>query len=80
MSQVASVTVLVDGSVVASATLGISRPDVTAIFPDAPTNTGFQYSLDTTKFPNGSHAIIVKASDVNGKVATFKTAQVTISN
>ncbi len=79
-SQVASVTVLVDGSVVASATLGISRPDVTAIFPDAPTNTGFQYSLDTTKFPNGSHAIIVKASDVNGKVATFKTAQVTISN
>ena len=80
LSQVVSVTVLVDGNLVASATLGISRPDVTASFPDAPTDTGFQYSLDTTKFPNGTHAIVVKATDVNGKVATFKTAQVTISN
>jgi len=49
---VASVTVLVDGNQVASATLGISRP-----VPDAPTNTGFQYSLDTTKLSNGRHSL-----------------------
>lgn len=80
LSGITSVDVFVDGSQVGSATYGTSRPDVSTIFPGAPSNVGFQYSLDTTKFSNGSHTIVVKATDVTGKVATFATTQVTISN
>jgi len=75
-----SVDVFVDGNRVASANNGLSRPDVAIYFPGAPSNTGFQYALDTTAFPNGSHAILVKATDNNGNVATYATQQVTVNN
>jgi hypothetical protein len=75
-----SVDVFVDGAKIASATYGLHRPDVVSAQPGAPSDTGFQYSLDTTKFPNGSHAIIVKATDNAGHVATFATKQVTFAN
>ena len=75
-----SVDVYVDGSRFASANFGLSRPDVAIYFPGAPSNTGFQYALDTTAFPNGSHAILVKATDNNGNVATYATQQVTVNN
>lgn len=77
---ISSIDLFVDGSRVASATYGIARPDVAAALPGAPSNTGFQYSLDTTKFPNGSHSIIVKAIDNAGHVATFSTKQVSFAN
>jgi hypothetical protein len=80
LSEVASIVVLLDDSQVASATLGISRPDVTSVFPDAPTNTGFQASVDTTKFPNGIHSMVVKATNVNGAISIFPTVLVTIGN
>jgi hypothetical protein len=70
----------VDGNLVGTANYGITRPDIPVAFPGAPSDVGFQYSLDTTAFPNGSHAIVVKATDNNGHVATFATQQVTISN
>jgi hypothetical protein len=75
-----SVDVYVDGSRFASANFGLSRPDVAIYFPGAPSNTGFQYALDTTALPNGSHAILVKATDNNGNVATYATQQVTVNN
>ena len=75
-----SVDVYVDGSRFASANFGLSRPDVAIYFPGAPSNTGFQYALDTTALPNGSHAILVKATDNNGDVATYATQQVTVNN
>ncbi len=80
LSPVASIIVLLDGSQVASATLGISRPDVTSVFPDAPPDTGFEASLDTTKFSNGTHSLIVKGTNVNGAVTILPTVQVAISN
>jgi N-acetylmuramoyl-L-alanine amidase len=72
--------VFIDGSRVASATYGLSRPDVVSAQPGAPADTGFQYALDTAKFTNGSHTIIVKATDNAGHVATFSTKQVTFAN
>jgi len=80
LSPVASIIVLLDGSQVASATLGISRPDVTSVFPDAPPDTGFEASLDTTKFSNGTHSLIVKGTNVNGAITILPTVQVAISN
>jgi hypothetical protein len=75
-----TVQVFVDGNLVGTANYGITRPDIPVAFPGAPSDVGFQYSLDTTAFPNGSHSIVVKATDNNGHVATFATQQVTISN
>jgi hypothetical protein len=77
---ISSIDVFVDGTRIASATYGVPRPDVATAQPGAPGNTGFQYSLDTTKFPNGGHSIIVKATDNAGHVATFSTKQVTFAN
>ena len=76
----ASVDVFVDGNRVGTANYGIARPDVPIAFPGAPSEVGFQYALDTTTFSNGSHALVVKATDNNGHVATFGTQQITISN
>jgi hypothetical protein len=75
-----SIDVFVDGIWVASATYGLPRADVVSAQPGAPPDTGFQYFLDTTKYPNGSHAIIVKATDNAGHVATFSTKEVTFAN
>lgn len=76
----ANVQVFVDGSVVGTANYGINRPDLPVAFPGAPADVGYQYDLDTTAFPNGSHDIVVKATDNNNHVATFATIHVTISN
>ena len=77
---IAGLDVFVDGNKVGSATYHISDPGVATVFPGAPPDVGFQYLLDTTKLTNGAHAVIVKATDTNGKVATMATAQVTVSN
>jgi hypothetical protein len=80
LSHVTSVDVFVDGNRVGSATYGLERPDVPAAFPGAPSAVGFQYPLDTTRFPNGTHTIVSKATDGAGHVATFATSQVSFSN
>jgi hypothetical protein len=79
LNGVASVDVFVDGSRVGSAVYGGYR-DISPSFPEAPSNIGFEYPLDTTAFPNGSHAVVAKATDGAGRVATFATKQVTFSN
>jgi N-acetylmuramoyl-L-alanine amidase len=80
LSGMANVQVFFDGNVVGPANYGLVRNDVPAAFPGAPADVGFQYSLDTTRFPNGSHSIVVKATDKAGHFATTSTKQVTISN
>jgi hypothetical protein len=75
-----SVQVFVDGNLVGTANYNLSRPDIPVAFPRAPSDVGYQYSLDTTAFANGSHAIVVKATDNNSHVATFATRTVTINN
>jgi hypothetical protein len=76
----ASVDVFVDGNRVGTANYGVARPDIPIAFPGAPSDVGFQYSLSTTAFSNGSHELVVKATDKAGHVATFATHQITISN
>jgi hypothetical protein len=80
LSGIASVDVLVDGARVGSATTETSRPDVGMTWIGAPTDVGFQYTLDTRAFSNGPHAIVVTATDSAGHVATYATKTVTVSN
>ena len=80
LTGMANVDVFVDSSRVGSATYGSNRPDISIAFPGAPSDVGFQYSLDTTAFSNGSHTVVVKATDGAGHVATFATKQVMFSN
>jgi len=78
-SDIQSVDVFVDGNYVGSATHNLFM-DVTSVYPGAPQDVGYQYSLDTTKLANGSHTVTVKATDANGRVSTFATKQVTVTN
>jgi len=64
-TAIGSVHVLVDGTVVGTATYGASRPDVCAAYPDRPgcPNVGFTYSLNMATLASGSHTITVTATD-----------------
>jgi hypothetical protein len=76
-----SVQVFVDGKLEGTAAYGHPRPDVaTNAYPNAPTHIGFSYSLDTKKYSNGRHTVVVKAGDEDGNTATFNSISVRIRN
>jgi hypothetical protein len=77
---VAKVEILVDGTVAGVASYGASRPDVSSVYPNASANVGFAYSLDTTRYANGSHNLSVRATDSAGNVAQFPNVAVMIAN
>ncbi|MBW5445889.1 S8 family serine peptidase [Cohnella sp. CFH 77786] len=78
---VSKIEVLVDGAVAGQVIYGDARADVKSAFPDYNNgNAGFHYTLDTTKYSNGSHTITVKETASNSNVATLPAVTVTISN
>jgi N-acetylmuramoyl-L-alanine amidase len=62
---------VLDGSLVApNANLHIYRPDVQAKYPFLPynvLNSGFQYTLDTTKYVDGVHQLVIQTVDGGGQ-------------
>ena len=80
-SPIQNVAVFMDGALIGTATYGTNRPDIPAAFPgESNPDVGFEYSLDTTKFPNGPHSLIVQATDANGHLAIFPTIHVSVAN
>ena len=83
---IGSVTISVDGTFVALANYGMSRPDVCAVVSGLQgcPNVGFYYLLDTTAYSDGVHTIQVTATDANGnrltKAGTFQTSNYVGSN
>jgi uncharacterized protein (TIGR03437 family) len=80
-ASIQSVEISVDGVVNGTATYGISRPDVCAVYPSRPgcPNVGFSYSLDTTRFTNGTHILEATSTTTDGKRATA-SASFTVTN
>jgi len=80
-TKVSAVNIYVDGSLIGSATLGGSRPDVVTAYPRlAPTDSGWTYALDTTTLTNGVHSLVVHVSDISGNEAVAAPISVTVSN
>jgi hypothetical protein len=78
---VGSVQVYVDGLLRGTATLGGSRPDVAAAYPQvAPNDSGWSYVLDTTTLSNGPHSLAIQARDATGNEAALPPRVVTVSN
>ncbi|HET6177299.1 MAG TPA: Ig-like domain-containing protein [Candidatus Sulfotelmatobacter sp.] len=78
--KVATVEILIDGVADGAADYGSSRPDVRTVYPSSPTNVGFSYSLDTTKYANGPHILSVRATDTSGNVALAPLDPIVILN
>ena len=60
-TAISNVQIKVDGTFVGTATYGLSRPDVCAVYPGRPgcPNVGYSYSLNTTTLSVGTHTITV---------------------
>jgi hypothetical protein len=68
-STVSAVDIIVDGDRYGSAQIGFPRPDVAAQYPHIfnSLNSGWRFTLDTTKLQNAKHQLTVRAYDANGK-------------
>lgn len=70
-SKVSSVDILVDGTKVGNAALGIARPDVARVFPAYNDGTsGFTYTLDTSKLSHIAHVITIRSNGFDGSSAS----------
>jgi Bacterial Ig domain len=79
-ANVTKIEVLVDNVTDGIASYGDPRPDVQQADPDSPLNVGFSYTLNTTRYPNGTHRIYIRVTDSSGNVAIAPSVPVTFSN
>jgi N-acetylmuramoyl-L-alanine amidase len=72
LEGVKAVKILVDGTFIGFATLGIARPDVNFFFPGYPQSAaaGWQFALDTRQFSDGEHFLDAVVVD-NAGVETY---------
>jgi len=76
---VEEVAIYLDRSYIATATLGISRPDVAKSVPQIENNgsAGWQASIDVTRIGAGRHQLLVQARSKKG--ATSDLGKITVS-
>jgi hypothetical protein len=77
---IARVEVVLDGRPVGTASYGLRRPDVATVYPNAPVQIGFSYSLDTSGYVNGPHQLQVRATDKAGNVAVLPAVSIVVAN
>jgi subtilisin family serine protease/PKD repeat protein len=91
IAPTASLTAPVEGTTVAGAvTLSVSASDdvgitrvsffLDGVFVGADTTAPYEYTWDTTRGSNGSHALMVKAYDAGGNVGSSTAVTVTVNN
>ncbi|WP_303863743.1 N-acetylmuramoyl-L-alanine amidase, partial [Alkalibaculum bacchi] len=75
-SGIKEVQVLVDGTVVGNAKIGLEREDVDKAYPGYinGANSGFEYTLDVTAIKPGNHDITIKAIGVDGTSGSSATS------
>lgn len=74
-----SVIISIDGTVVGSATLGGSRPDVAAAYSQpAWTNSGWSFAYPASSLSSGSHNVTATATDSLGLSTTFGPIVITV--
>ncbi len=72
--------IFVDGTLLGDAPVNVERPDVVAVYPNAPLQCGWTFTFDSTLLTNGHHTVTVKATDSTGNVAIFAPIPITINN
>lgn len=78
---VAKIEVFVDGQLKGQAIYGDSRPDIGSLYPQYNNNnSGFHFSLDTTKLSSGTHILTVKETSNKGTQTTLSGKLVIVSN
>ena len=67
-STVATVEIVVDGNFIGQAQYGFPRPDVALSFPTLrnSANSGWRFTMDTTKLSNARHRLTVRVLDTSG--------------
>jgi N-acetylmuramoyl-L-alanine amidase len=78
-SGVREVDIIVDGQNIGTASIGLSRPDVAAVYPGYinGAQSGFSYTLSTSSLQAGGHSLAVKAVGNDGSSMT-KTVSITV--
>lgn len=79
-TQLSEVDVSLDNRPSERADYGVPRPDVVKLWSHAPAESGFRYTLDTTKYPNGDHTLAVSVKDSAGNVAVLARIPIVIDN
>ena len=79
---VTTVEVLIDNQKITEAIYGLSRPDIAIVwgsFPNAG-RSGFNFSIDTTRFSNGEHSLVVRVLDAAGNATLIGARPVIFQN
>jgi hypothetical protein len=71
-TAISTVHISLDGAVLDTATYGVSRPDVCAVYPGrlGCPNVGYTYQLNTSGLRPGPHTLTVTATDTDGSPDT----------
>lgn len=76
---VKEVNIYIDNNLIGKASYGISRPDVRGVYPNYTNSdkSGFEYTLDPSKYNNGDHEIKVEVvSNLGDKIYSSKNIKI----
>ncbi|MGC2635776.1 MAG: hypothetical protein WA294_01255 [Acidobacteriaceae bacterium] len=79
-APVSSVSILIDGATVGTATLGIARPDVVAAQKNAAyLNSGWSFTMAGSGLSTGTHTVSAAATDSLGMSSTLGKQTITVA-
>lgn len=73
------VSILIDGTAVGNATLGIARLDVANKKGSAYTNSGWRFTMSASSLSAGTHTVTAVATDSLGLSTQFEIRAITVT-